>query len=100
MQDQLRKADELDPDVVTTERDAHGEQLPRDAAGNGELRRDRSARNPAASGQTTHPDDGQVPGSPVHTEPASDAARSPMSRSAPMNPAATSPATSDRSSAD
>lgn len=70
-QEQLRKADELDPDVVTTERDA---QTPREASGNGELRRDRGDRNPASPGQTTpNPDGSQVsnepaPNDPDHTE--------------------------------
>jgi len=64
-QDQLRKADELDPDVVTTERDS---QTPREAAGNGELRRDRGDRNPASAAQA-NPDGSQVPNQPAPNEP-------------------------------
>jgi len=69
-QEQLRKADELDPDVVTTER---GTQTPGEAAGNGELRRDRGDRNPAPAGQTPNPDGSQVsneqaPNEPVRTD--------------------------------
>lgn len=65
-QEQLRKADELDPDVVTTERNA---QTPREAAGNGELRRDRGDRNPAPAGQTTaNPDGSQVANEPAPNE--------------------------------
>jgi FtsZ-interacting cell division protein ZipA len=61
-QEQLRKADELDPDVVTTERgDAQaGTQGQRDAAGDGAddaLRRDRTARNPESANPAANPDE-------------------------------------------
>ena len=67
-QEQLRKADELDPDVVTTERDAQRDEVPREAAGTEELRRDRGARNPVPSEQTSNPDAGQGPHSEVTRE--------------------------------
>jgi len=81
----LRKADELDPDVVTTERDAQSrDQVPREAAGTEELRRDRTARTPSTAEQPPTPagttggttGGSQVPGSQVppgaapHHEPA------------------------------
>lgn len=74
-QEQLRKADELDPDGATTERDAQSrEQLPREATGTGELRRDRSNRNPSAAEQTSTPGgtagSSQVPPGPASHEPA------------------------------
>ena len=99
-QEQLRKADELDPDVVTTERDAQSrDQVPREAAGTEELRRDRGARTPATpssaatpAGTTSVgrrsqvPGAGHRPGAPHH-EPAAQ----------PTNPAATVPGTSSHS---
>ena len=74
-QEQLRKADELDPDGAATERDAQSrDQLPGETGGAGELRRDRSARNPSSGEQTATPGGdsgtGQVPGSKVPPEPA------------------------------
>ena len=69
-QEQLRKADELDPDVVTTERDAQGRnQAPGEAAGTEESRRDRSTRTPSA-GQDTTPGGSQVPPAPAPQGPA------------------------------
>ena len=74
-QEQLRKADELDPDGAATERDAQGrDQLPGETAGTGELRRDRSARIPSSGEQPATPGGAsgtsQAPGSQVPPEPA------------------------------
>ncbi|XAS64551.1 hypothetical protein VUN84_02385 [Micrococcaceae bacterium Sec5.8] len=51
VQDQLRKADELDPDVATGKRGHEQGQATPDVSGTEELRRDRSDRNPGQGGQ-------------------------------------------------
>ncbi|MEC5191957.1 FtsZ-interacting cell division protein ZipA [Arthrobacter sp. MP_M7] len=53
VQDQLRKADELDPDVATGKRGHGQDHVSRDAAGTEELRRDRSDRNPGQGEQAS-----------------------------------------------
>lgn len=68
-QEQLRKADELDPDVVASERgdaqtrnDATREEMAGEGANGQELRRDRNARNPVAGEQPANPDNNQPGG--------------------------------------
>ncbi|WP_426976032.1 hypothetical protein ACQCSU_14760 [Pseudarthrobacter sp. O4] len=64
-QEQLRKADELDPDVVTSERgDAESrDEAPRDGMSGEELRRDRGATNHVQGDTGTHrPEDDQPRG--------------------------------------
>ncbi|MGY2743769.1 hypothetical protein [Arthrobacter sp. UYCu723] len=59
-QEQLRKADELDPDVVTSER---GDAESRDGMSGEELRRDRGATNHVQGDTGTHrPEDDQPRG--------------------------------------
>ncbi|XTR51499.1 hypothetical protein ACOM2C_15280 [Pseudarthrobacter sp. So.54] len=93
VQDQLRKADELDPDVATGKRGHEQGQATPDVSGTEELRRDRSDRNPGQGGQpsplrATRPTTLRSPAVSFHP-----------SRATPANPAAILPGTSEDLSA-
>jgi FtsZ-interacting cell division protein ZipA len=65
VEEKRRKADELDPDVVTTKdgENRSRNEVPRDGTGAEELRRDRGARNHVEGGTGTHrPEDDQPRG--------------------------------------